>query len=73
MRKGTCKCVKGRKLCRLKNGRVKFTKGTCGSRKKTFPGGFVLSGNQCRDKAGGFVPVYPNCAPYPPKKTRKIA
>jgi hypothetical protein len=29
MKKGTCKCVKSRvKVCRLKNGRVKF-KGKC--------------------------------------------
>jgi len=30
MKKGTCKCVKGgRKLCRLKNGKVVFKKGKC--------------------------------------------
>jgi len=34
MRKGTCKCVKGRKLCRLKSGKVRFRKGKCGSGKK---------------------------------------
>jgi hypothetical protein len=29
MRAGACKCVKGRKLCKLKNGKVKFRKGKC--------------------------------------------
>lgn len=29
MKKGSCKCVKGRKLCRLQNGKVRFKKGRC--------------------------------------------
>jgi hypothetical protein len=29
MKKGTCKCVKGRKLCKLQNGKVRFRKGKC--------------------------------------------
>ena len=35
MKKGTCKCTTSRvKVCRLKNGRVKFTKGKCSSRRR---------------------------------------
>lgn len=29
MRAGSCKCVKGRRLCKLQNGKVKFRKGKC--------------------------------------------
>lgn len=29
MQKGTCKCVRGRKLCRGQNGKVRFHKGRC--------------------------------------------
>lgn len=29
MKKGTCKCVNGKKLCRLQNGKVRFRKGSC--------------------------------------------
>lgn len=35
MKKGTCKCVRGRKLCRLKNGKVRFAKGKCGTTKRS--------------------------------------
>jgi len=33
MKKGTCKCVRGRKLCRLANGKVRFKKGGCGAKR----------------------------------------
>lgn len=29
MQKNTCKCVRGRKLCREANGKVRFKKGKC--------------------------------------------
>ena len=29
MKAGTCKCVRGHKLCKGKNGKVRFVKGRC--------------------------------------------
>ena len=29
MKAGTCKCVRGHKLCKAKNGKVWFVKGRC--------------------------------------------
>ena len=35
MKKGSCKCVKGRRLCKHKTtGKVRFMKGTCGRAKR---------------------------------------